>query len=205
MEKVATREKPAGRGRPREFDTEEALAAALQVFWTKGYEGASLTELTDAMGITRPSLYAAFGNKEELFKSVLDLYEREKLAYVENALGAQTAKAVATKILNGAIDSMTGGECRGCLGVIASVACQAVEPSIMADIAQRTEASHRALVARMQRGIDDGDFPMPTDAEVITRFLKTILQGMSVQAQSGATAVELRQVADTAMAAWPSR
>ena len=72
----------AVRGRPREFDVEEALAAALHVFWEKGYEGASLTDLTEAMGITRPSLYAAFGNKEDLFKRALDLYEREKLAYV---------------------------------------------------------------------------------------------------------------------------
>ena len=79
------------RGRPREFDVEEALAAALRVFWEKGYEGASLTDLTDAMRITRPSLYAAFGNKEALFKRALDLYETEKLAYVRRALDAPTA------------------------------------------------------------------------------------------------------------------
>ena len=199
MEKVATR------GRPREFDTDVALAAALRVFWTKGYEAASLNDLTDAMGVTRPSLYAAFGNKEALFKSALDLYEREKLAYVDRALQAETAKGVATKMLHGAIDTITEGECRGCMGVIASVICQSVEPSIMADINRRGEASHRALVARMQRAIDDGDFPVPTDAEVITRYLKTVLQGMSVQAQSGVSPLELRQVADATLAAWPSR
>src|SRR5437868_2033620 len=78
----------ACKGRPREFDIDEALAAALRVFWSKGYEGASLTDLTEAMGITRPSLYAAFGNKESLFRKALDLYEREKLAYVGEALKA---------------------------------------------------------------------------------------------------------------------
>ena len=199
MEKVATR------GRPREFDTDVALAAALRVFWTKGYEGASLNDLTEAMGITRPSLYAAFGNKEELFKRALDLYEREKLAYVDSALRADTAKGVAATMLTGAIDTITDGECRGCMGVIASVICQSVEPSILADITRRGETSHRALVTRMQRAVDDGDFLVPTDAEVITRYLKAVLQGMSVQAQAGATVEELRQVADATLAAWPSR
>ena len=199
MEKLATR------GRPREFDTDVALAAALRVFWTKGYEGASLNDLTDAMGVTRPSLYAAFGNKEALFKQALDLYEREKLAYVDRALDADTAKGVASKMLHGAIDTVTGGECRGCMGVIASVACQSVEPSILSDITRRGEASHRALVVRMQKAIDDGDFHGPTDAEVITRYLKTVLQGMSVQAQAGTSAEELRQVAEATLAAWPSR
>src|SRR3546814_11303353 len=71
------------KGRPREFDVGDALAAALRVFWSKGYEGASLTDLTEAMGITRPSLYAAFGNKEALFRKALDLYEEEKIAYVQ--------------------------------------------------------------------------------------------------------------------------
>ena len=79
------------RGRPREFDADQALTAALRVFWSKGYEGASMTDLTDAMGITRPSLYAAFGNKEALFRKALDLYEREKLCYMGQALEAPTA------------------------------------------------------------------------------------------------------------------
>src|SRR6201996_7837673 len=92
----------AHRGRPREFDVEDALEAALRVFWSKGYEGASLTELTEAMGITRPSLYAAFGNKEELFRKALDLYEKEKLEYVSAALAASTARGVAERLLTGA-------------------------------------------------------------------------------------------------------
>ena len=81
-------EKLAIRGRPREFDTDDALGAALRVFWQKGYEGASLSDLTDAMGITRPSLYAAFGNKENLFRQALDLYEKDKLAYIGEAVAA---------------------------------------------------------------------------------------------------------------------
>src|SRR6201995_4973571 len=96
-----------GVGRPREFDVEEALSAALKVFWRKGYEGASLTDLTEAMGITRPSLYCAFGNKEALFRKALDLYERDKLAYVERALEAPTARGVAERMLKGSLDLLT--------------------------------------------------------------------------------------------------
>src|SRR5258707_11594187 len=89
------------KGRPREFCVDKALAAALRVFWSKGYDGASMTDLTEAMGITRPSLYAAFGNKESLFVQALDLYEREKLAYVGSALAQPTLRGVADVLLRG--------------------------------------------------------------------------------------------------------
>ncbi|MBU2340739.1 MAG: TetR/AcrR family transcriptional regulator, partial [Alphaproteobacteria bacterium] len=147
MQKLATK------GRPREFDIETALGAALRVFWTKGYEGASLTELTEAMGVTRPSLYAAFGNKEALFSQALDLYEKDKLAYIGQAIEQPTARAVAEYMLSGAIDTATGGECRGCMGVIASVACQSVEPSIRDDVNRRAQSSKDAIVARMQQAV----------------------------------------------------
>jgi AcrR family transcriptional regulator len=199
MEKVATR------GRPREFDTEVALAAALRVFWTKGYEGASLTDLTEAMQITRPSLYAAFGNKEALFRQALDLYETEKLSYVGAALTAETARGVASFLLYGAIDTITGSDCRGCMGVIAAVACQSAEPSMREDVSRRSESSRKAVVARMQRAIDEGDFATPVEAEAITRYLMAVMQGMSVQAGAGATREQLQQVADATMAIWPSR
>ncbi|MBU1755489.1 MAG: TetR/AcrR family transcriptional regulator [Alphaproteobacteria bacterium] len=199
MQKLATK------GRPREFDIETALGAALRVFWTKGYEGASLTELTEAMGVTRPSLYAAFGNKEALFSQALDLYEKDKLAYIGQAIEQPTARAVAEYMLSGAIDTATGGECRGCMGVIASVACQSVEPSIRDDVNRRAQSSKDAIVARMQQAVDANEFTLPVEAEAITRYLLAIMQGMSVQAQSGATKAELEQVAHSALAAWPSK
>ena len=95
------------RGRPREFCVDHALAQALRVFWEKGYEGTSLTDLTEAMGITRPSLYAAFGNKESLFRKALDLYEREKLAYIGRRWPQPTAREVAETMLRGAVDNVT--------------------------------------------------------------------------------------------------
>ena len=197
-------EKVASRGRPREFDTELALGAALRVFWAKGYEGASLSDLTDEMGITRPSLYAAFGNKEALFRQALDLYERDKLTYIGDAIEAPTARGVAERLLMGSVDAATTGDCKGCMGVIASVACQSVEPSIRDDVNARAESSRRAIIARMQQAIDAGEFRVATEAEAITRDLLAIMQGISVQAQSGASREELLQVADSALLSWPS-
>ena len=199
MEKLATR------GRPREFCPDQALADALQVFWTKGYEGASLTDLTDAMGITRPSLYAAFGNKEALFRQALDLYERDKMAYIGEAMQEPTARAVAEYLLHGAVDTATGGECRGCMGVISTVACQSVEPSIRDDVNQRAESAKQLIVERMRRAIDEGEFVAPTTPEGMTRYLLALMQGISVQAQAGATRAELIEVAEAALAGWPSR
>ena len=197
-------EKVASRGRPREFDTELALGAALRVFWAKGYEGASLSDLTDEMGITRPSLYAALGNKEALFRQALDLYERDKLTYIGDAIKAPTARDVAERLLMGSVDAATTGDCKGCMGVIASVACQSVEPSIRDDVNARAESSRRAIIARMQQAIDAGEFRVATEAEAITRYLLAIMQGISVQAQSGASRDELLQVADSALLSWPS-
>ena len=113
------------RGRPREFCVDHALTEALRVFWQKGYEGTSLTDLTEAMGITRPSLYAAFGNKESLFRKALDLYEREKLAYIGQALEQPTAREVAEFMMRGALENATGGDGgpHGCLRVTTSAVC----------------------------------------------------------------------------------
>jgi AcrR family transcriptional regulator len=199
-------EQMAIRGRPREFCVDQALATALRVFWSKGYEGASLTDLTDAMGITRPSLYAAFGNKEQLFRQALDLYEREKMAYVGQALEAPTARGVAQRLLEGALATATG-ECepRGCLGVISSTACGSEAQCIREEVLKRSRAVHEAFVARMQRAIDEGDFHGPANAEAITKYLIAVLQGMSVQAGAGSTREELEGVVQTTLAMWPSR
>ena len=197
---------PVAKGRPREFCTDAALAAALRVFWSKGYEGASLTELTAAMGITRPSLYAAFGNKEELFRKALDLYEAEKLDYVGKALAEPTARAVAEHFMRGALENQTRkSEPHGCLGVISSVACGAEAESIRDDVLARGASAKRKLVERMQQARTDGDLPAHIDPEAITSYHYAVLQGMAVQAGAGATRAELEQLVETAMLVWPSR
>jgi len=199
-------EQVAIRGRPREFDVDVALAAALRTFWSKGYEGTSLTDLTEAMGITRPSLYAAFGNKEALFRQALDLYEREKQAYVGKALEAPTAKGVAERFLRGALENCTG-ECepRGCLGVISSTACGADAECIRQEVVERGRKVQALIIARVEKAIEDGDFDGPVDPEAITKYMMAVLQGLAVQAGAGATREELERVVDMTLACWPSR
>lgn len=199
-------EQIAVRGRPREFCVDKALEAALRLFWSKGYEGTSLSDLTEAMGITRPSLYAAFGNKEALFRQALDLYEREKMAYVGQALEQPTARAVAKWLLEGALTTCTGeSEPHGCLRVISSTACGTEAQCIREEVNKRGRVVHEACVARVQRAIDEGDFNGPANAETITKYLIAVLQGMAVQAGAGSTRAELEAVVEQTLAMWPSR
>lgn len=194
------------KGRPREFCVEEALASALRVFWSRGYEGASMAELTAEMGITKPSLYAAFGNKEALFHKALDLYEREKLAYMRSALDAPTARGVAEKLLRGALEiQMSSCDPKGCLGVISMSACGIEAESIKAEVMKRRASSEAALIARFERARAEGDLPGTIEPVALVRYLFALLQGMSVQAGSGATCQELGQLVETSLSVWPTR
>lgn len=193
------------RGRPREFCVDHALAQALRIFWEKGYDGASLTDLTEAMGITRPSLYAAFGNKESLFRKALDLYEQEKLAYIGRALEQPTARGVAEVMLRGSVDNvMSSNQPHGCLGVITSVACGAESQSVREEVVKRSEVGKKALIERFDRAKAEGDLPSHIDPEGLMRVLIAMLQGISVQANQGATRRELDHLVETGLALWPS-
>ena len=164
-----------------------------------------MADLTEAMGITKPSLYAAFGNKEALFAKALDLYEAEKLAYTRTALEQPTAKGVAEAILRGALANMTGhNEPRGCLGVISQMACGAEAEPIKAAVVERRASSQRAVVERFARAKEEGDLPAHVDPQALTGYLFAILQGLAVQAGSGASADALGRVVDTSMMVWPS-
>ncbi len=165
-----------------------------------------MADLTEAMGITKPSLYAAFGNKEQLFCKALDLYEREKMDYVAQALAEPTARKVAEHMLRGALDNQTGkNEPRGCLGVISSVACGVEAESIRHFVLERSAKARRALVERMERAKAAGDLPEHVDVEGLTSYLYAILQGMAVQAGSGATREELERMVETSLMVWPGR
>ena len=195
----------SARGRPREFCVHDALAKALRVFWSKGYEGASLTDLTEAMGITRPSLYAAFGNKESLFRKTLDLYEREKLDYVGRARARPTARAVAETMLRGAVENATSrDEPHGCMRVIARMTCGPEAASVRDELQERGKVIHQSIIERFERAKAEGDLPANVDVEGLTDLLKAILQGISVQANQGATREELDRLVDTGLTMWPS-
>ena len=195
-----------GRGRPREFDIDNALAAALAVFWRLGYEGASMTDLTQAMGMGKPSVYATFGNKEALFQKALDLYEREKLAYMTLALTAPTARGVANRLLCGALDmQLSPQNPKGCLGVTAMTACGVEADSIKAEVIKRRGAAEAALINRFERAVIDGDFPENYTPTALARFLFSLLQALAIQGGSGATTKELADLVETSMAVWPTK
>src|SRR3979411_1845671 len=150
----------AQRGRPRAFDSDAALERAMHVFWAKGYEGASLSDLTKAMRINRPSLYAAFGNKETLFRKTLDRYSKGPTAFSHDALRAPTARAVVERLLRGTVDLLTDRRTpRGCLMVQSALACGAAADSIRQELVSRREAGEAALRRRFQRAKREGDLP----------------------------------------------
>jgi AcrR family transcriptional regulator len=193
------------KGRPREFDVEKALDRALKVFWRKGYEGASLADLTRAMGINRPSLYAAFNSKEALFRKALDRYAEGPAAYVHEALKEPTARAVAERLLGGAIDLLTDRRNpRGCLLVQGALACAETAESVRRELCSRRASGEAAVRQRFERARADGDLPADADPADLARYVVTVLRGMAVQAAGGANREELRRVVEMALRAWPT-
>jgi AcrR family transcriptional regulator len=186
------------RGRPRGFDMEVALDAALGVFWRQGYEGASLADLTAAMGINRPSMYAAFGNKEELFARVLDRYVAGPGGWAAAALAEDSAYGVIAAILRGAVEMTTGPDTPpGCLSVRSAQACGPEgEPARAAALAVRA-AGEIAIRERLERA---DDLPPGADPAALARLVTTISDGIAVQAAGGATRADLHAVADLALA-----
>src|SRR6476619_2341029 len=159
-------------GRPRAFDTEKALDRALQVFWRKGYEGASMPDLTKAMGINRPSLYAAFGNKEELFKKALERYSTGPACYVNDALTRPTARAVAERLLYGAVEMLTNPKNpRGCLAVQGALACGDAAQSVRDELVARRRATEAALRRRFDTGRRAGDLSKSANPADLARYL----------------------------------
>jgi len=190
-------------GRPREFDIDEALERAMQVFWERGYEGVSLTDLTKAMGITKPSLYAAFGDKKELFRRALERYTEGPADYGTRALEEPTARGVAEAVLHGAVRTTTRPGCpAGCLGVqVALASSEAGRPAHEMLVEWRNDGALR-LEERFRRAVDEGDLPHDADPRRLARYLMTVTFGIAVQAASGLGRDELQDIADTALESW---
>jgi AcrR family transcriptional regulator len=191
-------------GRPRAFDIDKALERALRVFWEKGYEGSSLSDLTEAMGINRPSLYAAFGNKEALFRKALARYVEETMAFVRDAINEPTACGVAEHLLRSAADMVTNPHNpRGCLTVRGALSSGEEADSIRLELALRRSEGEALIRKRLERAKREGELPPGANPADLARYLATVYQGMSVQAAGGATREQLRRVAETAVRAWP--
>lgn len=192
-------------GRHREFSVEKALDAALCVFWRKGYEGASYADLTEATGVERPALYAAFGNKEALFRQALARYDERHLSYIPEALRLPTAREVAAHFLRGAVDLTTRyPEHTGCFfvnGVLAG--SDDAEPIRQALIDARA-AGEASLRARFDRAKAEGDLPETADSATLAAYVLAVAHGLAVQAKAGFARETLQAVADQALAGWPA-
>lgn len=196
----------AERGRPRAFDRSEALHQAMLLFWEKGFQGAAMSELTAAMGINAPSLYAAFGSKEALYREAMALYEdRDGAALAAAIAAAPTVRdAVDTYLMRSAELFTRPGKPAGCMVVLSVI--HAAGTSAEAGRALRDARSEMQgiLEARLRAAIGRGELPASCDPAAIASFYVTVQQGMSIRARDGATRAELEAVAQGAMAAWDS-
>ncbi len=200
-----TKKSAKPRGRPLAFNQEEALDKALKVFWARGYEGASMSELTETLGINKPSIYAAFGNKEELFRKALARYTSGPAAFVKEAMKEPTARQVATKFLTNAAEFLTNQDNpRGCLVVQGALTCGAGAAVIQQELIAHRKSYEDALAQRFELAKTQDDLPVHVCAAVLAKYLTTIHQGMSVQAISGATKDELLAIAEIALKNWPT-
>jgi AcrR family transcriptional regulator len=191
-------------GRPRNFEPDAALAAALQVFWRKGYTATSLGDLTRAMGINRPSLYAAFGNKEELFRKALERYTAGPAAYVRDALHAPTAYAVAERLLQGAARLLTDPHNPGgCLIVHGALTCSAAADPIRRELIHLRRRLEQSVARRLRRARTLGDLPVDANPADLARLLVAQIYGMAVLAVSGSTRNQLLRITHLALMTWP--
>jgi AcrR family transcriptional regulator len=189
------------RGRPRGFDADAALDRAVEVFWRHGYEGASLGDLTDAMGINRPSMYAAYGNKEELFRRALARYADEDMAYARAALEQPTAYRVIEAFLRANADAVTRTDRpAGCLSIQGGLAAGS---EIAEFLAAGRLAGERAFADRLARAVDEGDLPPGTDPAALARYVMTVSEGNAVHAAAGVGRAALHATVDLALRAIP--
>jgi AcrR family transcriptional regulator len=193
-------------GRPREFDREAALEAAMLLFWRKGFTATSMNDLCDAMGIRSPSLYAAFNSKEALYLETVEHYVRTIGPPVWGKLAeGATARASVEKLLLAGVESLpeSGATPAGCMAMLAAVADE--WPAAIAGVVRKVRLEMLGMLrARLETAVAEGELPASTDIDRLSRLYLGIFQGMAIQARDGAAPAELRGVAEAAMAAWPS-
>lgn len=196
-------EKPRG-GRPRAFDPEQALDAAMRLFWQHGYEATSLAMLRAAMGLTPPQIYSAFTDKETLFRMALARYHQNETTFARDALTApvSTHEAIRRLLLGAAQSYAAPGKPGGCLFVSAALAASPQAQTIAQELKTMRVASEVAIAARLIEGQAAGDFPADLSAQASAKYVMSVMHGMSIQARDGASIEELQALAQIALAAW---
>jgi AcrR family transcriptional regulator len=190
------------RGRPRGFEEHEALDRAIHVFWEHGYEGTSMSELTSAMGINKPSLYNVFGSKEELFRRAVARYRDTYLAQTPATLEQPTAYAVIESYLRASVDGLTGdGHPPGCLTVQGGLSCAPANRGISEFLASFRAGIEGALAQRLAQAAKEGDLAPGTDTVALARFVMTLSEGLAVHAAAGASREDLQAAVDISLQA----
>ena len=191
-------------GRPLSFDRDAALEQAMLTFWRHGYETTSIVDLTTAMGITAPSLYAAFGDKKRLFLEAAERYAGDRDATARTIDGAPSAYEAARALLTGAAVGYTGdGTPRGCLLASATASGSASSGDVQAAIADIRAFIAGCLRERVERDVASGALPSATDVVAVVGLVMAVAQGMSVLARDGSSRDALLAIVDAALAAWP--
>ena len=194
------------RGRPREFNEEEALDAATRVFANKGYEAASLFDLTAAMGINRVSMYSTFGNKEALFRKAMERFMLASARHLEGCLAAPTAREAIEKLLRGGIKKVTNPDGPGvCFITQGPLTAPDATEETRRYVARKRAEVERRLRLRFDRAIEEGELPSAVSSEDLARFYAVVIQGLALQAQHGGTAAQLLRLVDVALASWPGK
>lgn len=192
-------------GRPRSFDTDKALDRAMHVFWRKGYDGTSLSDLTRAMRINAPSLYAAFGNKAALFGKVIDRYVAGPGRFIPKALKAPTARAVVEQLFKGVVGLQVAKDHPGgCLLVQGAVSAGDKTSRVRKEVTARLAMCEGAIRKRLERAKSEGDLPRHANPADLARYIMAVLDGIAVAGATGANRKQLQTITEVALRAWPS-
>jgi AcrR family transcriptional regulator len=182
-------------GRPRSFCEETALEAAMRVFWEKGYEGTSLADLTDAMGINRASLYATFGDKEALFRKALVRYEEGPAAYLKAALEEPTARRVIETLLNGAANLLGNPlNPRGCLATQGALATGLDAQPVKTVLTKWRKSGEKEIQKRLKRAKLEGDLPEDVPTRDLAQYLSAVMYGLQIMSANGDSKADLMRV-----------
>lgn len=187
-------------GRPREFDEDAVLEAAMRVFWEKGYEGATMADLTEAMGINRSSMYTAFGDKESVFHRAMERYLELRMTSMRQALSQPSLREVVAGLIHSNAEFLSiVGNPRGCLLIQGALVCGTDADPVKQAMIEWRKSGEAAIKKRLQQAQSEGELPAEIQPADFARYLSSVMAGLCIQAANGAAKAELRRVADIAL------